>query len=131
MLSGVIYTHGITDEHVSREEMSSFRIFTALCGDEAADRVRLVTTKWDESNSRSATDEENNMKTGPWGSLLNVGARYNRFDNTTESAWRIVLELGETKKCLLVQREVVDMEIEWYYSTVGIRLQQEVCARMF
>lgn len=76
-----------------------------MCGHEAADRVQVVTTMWDEADVAFAETVEMTMKAGPWKSMLDAGARYARFHNTPQSAWEIVLGLGDTKKALLVQEE--------------------------
>jgi len=60
---------------------------------------------WDEADVAFAETVENTMKAGPWKSLLDAGARYARFDNTPQSAWEIVLGLGDTKKALFVQED--------------------------
>ncbi|KAL4071610.1 hypothetical protein V8B97DRAFT_1961131 [Scleroderma yunnanense] len=121
-LTGVIYTHSISDTHDSGTNQSSFRIFSDLCGAEAADRVRLVTTMWDDADVESAEALENTLQDGSWKSLLHAGACYQRFQNTTQSAWEIVLGLGDTKKTLLVQKELVDMRMKLEQTTSGRHL---------
>ncbi|KAL4077505.1 hypothetical protein J3A83DRAFT_1598690 [Scleroderma citrinum] len=103
--TGVIYTYCISEAHESGTKSNNFRLFSDLCGREAADRVRVVTTMWDEADVAFAETVEHTMKAGPWKSLLDAGACCARFHNTTESAWEIVLGLGDTKKALLVQED--------------------------
>ncbi|KAI6103010.1 hypothetical protein F5141DRAFT_1217591 [Pisolithus sp. B1] len=50
-LTGVIYTHSITDNIMSPADVRSFKLLYDLCGDKAADGVRLVTTMLDESKA--------------------------------------------------------------------------------
>ncbi|KAL4077508.1 hypothetical protein J3A83DRAFT_1591654 [Scleroderma citrinum] len=122
-LTGVIFTYRITDTHVSGTELASLRIASALCGGDAADRVRLVTTMWDDVDVESAKDTENTMKTEQWKSLLDKGARYERFYNTRESAWKIIDSLGNNKKALLLQRERVDIGMPLARTAAGRLLQ--------
>lgn len=102
--TGVIYTRRITDGDESGAEIKSFKTLARWCGAEAADRVRLVTTMWDDVDMVSdAQSMEDQLKSTHWNSLLSAGTSYERFHNTRESAWEIVLGIGETKKPFLVQ----------------------------
>jgi len=102
--TGVIYTRRITDGDESGADRRSFKTLVRLCGTGAADRVRLVTTMWDDADMVSdAHSMEDQLKSTHWKTLLDAGACYERFHNTRESAWEIVLGIGETKKPFLVQ----------------------------
>ncbi|KAI6101775.1 hypothetical protein EDD16DRAFT_1648373 [Pisolithus croceorrhizus] len=78
----------------------SFQLLYRLCGNEAADRVQLVTTMWDEVDESEAVEVEETLKGTHWQSFMQAGAQPRRFDNTSESAWNITL---------LLQKELVDM----------------------
>lgn len=117
-LTGVIYTHRINTSHTRDAQLTGLRIFAALCGDEAADRARLVTTMWDEVNVDDVVATENTIR-AEWKLLLDAGSRYERFDNTGESAWNIVRGLGGNRKTLLLQRELVS----------GMKLTQTTAGR--
>ncbi|KAL4071607.1 hypothetical protein V8B97DRAFT_410482 [Scleroderma yunnanense] len=107
--TGVIYMRRITDEDKSGAEFKSFKTLSRWCGPEAADRVRLVTTMWDDVDMESDTKSmEAKLKNTNWEPLLSAGASYERFHNTRESAWEIVLGIGETKKSFLIQ-ELLDL----------------------
>ncbi|KAI6101772.1 hypothetical protein EDD16DRAFT_1648347 [Pisolithus croceorrhizus] len=90
---------------VSPADVRSVELLRDLCGDEAADRVRLVTTMWDVVNESEAIEVEDSLRTH-WQSLVNAGACPERFDNTPERAWIIVEGLENTKKTLLLQEEL-------------------------
>ncbi|KIM57537.1 hypothetical protein SCLCIDRAFT_64976, partial [Scleroderma citrinum Foug A] len=77
--TGVIYTHCISEAHESGTKSNSFRLISDMCGHEAADRVQVVTTMWDEADVAFAETVEMTMKFGPWKSMLDAGARYARF----------------------------------------------------
>ncbi|KAI6113561.1 hypothetical protein EDD16DRAFT_1126779 [Pisolithus croceorrhizus] len=102
-LTGVIYTHTITDNSMSPADVRSFKLLHDLCGDKAADRVRLVTTMSDESK---VIQVEETLKKTHWQSLIKAGARSERFDNTSERAWIIIEDLENTRKALLLQEEL-------------------------
>lgn len=106
-LTGVIYTHSVMDDRLSATDMQSFRLITRLCGNEAADRVRLVTTMWDQVEKSMAEEMQKKLVSGQWRSLIKAGARPERFNNTSEAAWSIVQGLGNTKKTLPIQKEPV------------------------
>jgi len=120
-LTGVIYLRRITDTYSSGAEQQSFRIFSGMCGMQAADRVRLVTTMWDKvDDDRSALQTQSRLE-AEWGPLLGAGALYRNFYNTSESAWEIVDELGYERKALLFQLEVVNMRKKLEETTAGMR----------
>lgn len=123
--TGVIYTYRINDTHECATELTSLRIVAALCGAEAADRLRLVTTMWDNVDEEIAKGTEVRLKDDVWRLLLGAGSCYERFNNTEGSAWDIVLGLGDTKKALVLQREVVDMEMKLEQTNAGRQLLRE------
>lgn len=107
-LTGVIYTHYVMVGRTTSEE-HNLRVLANICGREAMDQVQLVTTMWDKAYFSSALWAEKELKEECWKPLLDAGACYGRFDNTPQSAWAIVESLGNQKKGLLFQREMVDM----------------------
>ncbi|KAI6043476.1 hypothetical protein EDC04DRAFT_708802 [Pisolithus marmoratus] len=119
MLTGLLYTHSIADSSRFATDMQSFQLLGRLCGNEAADRVQLVTTMWDEEDQLVAEQVERTLKKTQLQSLIRAGARLSRFDNTSETAWNIVRELGNTKKALLLQKELVDMRTMLKDTTAG------------
>ncbi|KAI6009962.1 hypothetical protein EDC04DRAFT_2581317, partial [Pisolithus marmoratus] len=127
--NGVIYTRRIT-EPLCRSERSSLELCANLIGNDVADRVRLVTTMWDEREGESDTSAEENMenrlKQEQWRSLIDKGAMCARFFNTSKSAWDIVQGLEVKRKAsLLLQRELVDMGKSLKQTTAGMRLPKE------
>jgi len=120
-LTGVIYMRRITDTYSSGAEQQSFRIFSGMCGTQATDRVRLVTTMWDQvGDDTSALQTESRLK-AEWEFLISAGALYQNFYNTPESAWEIVDGLGYERKALLLQRELVNMGKTLKETTAGMR----------
>ena len=115
----------ITDDN-SGTELRSFKTLASWCGPEAADRVRLVTTMWDNVDVMSdAQSMEDILKATHWKSLLKEGARYQRFLNTSESAWEIVLGIGETKKPFLVQ-DLLDLRGHMTIETSKIAAEDNI-----
>ena len=88
----------------------NLHMFEALCGDEAASKVILVTTMWDRTSSESAKRCEE-LKSQYWVNMIRHGARTQRFENTKQSALNIVsglLAVKPTKQAVLLQEELVD-----------------------
>ena len=86
-------------------------MFGRLCGDNAAKRVRLVTTMWDKvKDSHLAETRVAQLEGNFWKPLIDAGARHQRFENTPKSAWDIVRDATGDPEVLLLQEELVDTE---------------------
>ncbi|KAI6045348.1 P-loop containing nucleoside triphosphate hydrolase protein [Pisolithus marmoratus] len=121
-LTGVIYTHRISDNCTTRQACKSLDLFSQLCGDEAAQCIRLVTTMWDNQKPENAAIWQrrvSQLEGNLWNPLISLGARHEPFFNTQESAWNIVnglvqahWELGKASAghALLIQEEMVDAQ---------------------
>ncbi|KAI6038331.1 P-loop containing nucleoside triphosphate hydrolase protein [Pisolithus marmoratus] len=110
-LTGIIYTHRITDNRMSGSVSKNLDLFARLCGDKAANRVRLVTTMWDNAkNGDAAEGRVSQLEGNFWKPLIDAGALHKRFRNSQESAWEIVKDLMEEFESVLLQEELVDAE---------------------
>ncbi|KAI5995158.1 P-loop containing nucleoside triphosphate hydrolase protein [Pisolithus albus] len=120
-MSGIVYTHRITDNRMSGSMCKNLDMFARLCGDKAAGRVRLVTTMWDKAKNRELADSRVKQLEGNfWRPLIDVGARHKRFDkNTPVEAWKIVEDLTGNGEALLLQEELVDLEMKLNDTTAG------------
>ncbi|KAI6006313.1 P-loop containing nucleoside triphosphate hydrolase protein [Pisolithus orientalis] len=137
-LTGVIYTHRISDNRMSGSVCKNLDLFGRLCGDGAAQRVRLVTTMWDHQKPGNAGLWEkrvSQLEGNFWEPLITLGARHEKFLNTQDSAWKIVNGLvpacatlvDATRKsdeanagqALLIQEEMVDAEKKLNETSAG------------
>ncbi|KAL4078009.1 P-loop containing nucleoside triphosphate hydrolase protein [Scleroderma citrinum] len=110
-LSGVIYTHRITDNRMSGSVCKNLDMFGRLCGSNAAGRVRLVTTMWDRVKDQGVANSRVDQLEGNfWKPLITAGARHTKFINTPESAWGIIRDATGDAEALLLQEELVDAE---------------------
>ena len=125
MLSGVIYTHRITDGRMSGSVYKNLDVFGRMCGDRAADCVWLVTTMWDKVRDRNvAGNRVQQLEAHFWKPLIDQGAHHRRFDNTSESAWDIIHDVtGQT--VLLLQEELVDAEMKLNETSAGRALHSQ------
>ncbi|KAI5980811.1 hypothetical protein EDC04DRAFT_2855214 [Pisolithus marmoratus] len=88
-------------------------LFGRLCGGNAAERVRLVTTMWDEvQDADLAQGRELPLEARFLKPLINadVQVHHERFENTFESAWRIVGGLAGEKEVVSKREELVNVE---------------------
>ncbi|KAI6146549.1 hypothetical protein EDD17DRAFT_99746 [Pisolithus thermaeus] len=127
-LTGVIYTHDVTGNNWSSTDVQSLELLGHLCGNEAADRVRLVTTTCGRVEELDVDNVEGIPGIADWRSFIEAGARLKRFDNTSEGAWRIVEGLENTKKALLLQKELVDRGMRLEDTAAGKHLRLDESA---
>lgn len=110
-LTGIIYTHRITDNRMSGSVAKNLDLFARLCGDKAAGRVRLVTTMWDSAKNMDTADARvSQLEENFWKPLIDAGAHHKRFRNSLESAWDIISDLMGEGEAVLLQEELVDAE---------------------
>lgn len=120
-LSGIIYTHRITDNRMSGSVCKNLDMFARLCGDKAAGGVRLVTTMWDKAKNRELAESRVSQLEGNfWKPLIDAGARHKRFDeNSSRCAWEITDDLTGGTEALLLQEELVDAARKLNETTAG------------
>ena len=70
--------------------LKNLRMFESVCGRNAFQHVILVTTMWDEVDEEMGIARENEMKSKYWISMLERGAKTNRFMRTRESALHVI-----------------------------------------
>ena len=125
-LSGVIYTHRITDNRMSGSVCKNLDMFGRLCGDNAAKRVRLVTTMWDRvKDTNTANNRVTQLEGNFWKPLIDAGACHQKFENTRESAWDIVRGATGDSEALLLQEELVDADRRLNETTAGKALYSQ------
>ncbi|KAI6010120.1 P-loop containing nucleoside triphosphate hydrolase protein [Pisolithus marmoratus] len=135
-LTGVIYTHRISDNRMSGSVCKNLDLFGQLCGDDAAQCVRLVTTMWDNQkpeNTQIWQKRASQLEQNFWKPLISLGARHERFNNTQKSAWNIVNGLVQARtslaqgqsvsasagNALLIQEEMVVAQKELNETSAG------------
>ncbi|KAI6045342.1 kinase-like domain-containing protein [Pisolithus marmoratus] len=149
-LTGVIYTHRISNNRMSGSVCKNLDLFSQLCGDKAAQCVRLVTTMWDNQNPENTESWQNrvsHLEGNFWKPLISLGARHERFFNTQQSAWNVInglvqartplvrgdstdvtRELNEASagNTLLIQEEMVDAEKKLNETSAGRALYSQL-----
>jgi len=68
--------------------------------------VAIVTTMWSKVGKKDGIDREEELKKEVWHNMLEDGCGIERFEDTPESAWRIVLNIMKNPGVsLLIQEE--------------------------
>ncbi|KAF9449500.1 hypothetical protein P691DRAFT_667336 [Macrolepiota fuliginosa MF-IS2] len=113
-LTGILYLHRITDNRMAGTPLRNLRVFGEFCGDVAMCRVVLVTTMWDKLRQPEAGKKrEDELRENFWKGMLEKGSTIARFDNTLNSAEKIIQGLiveKNKRETLLLQEEFVDLK---------------------
>lgn len=112
-LSGIIYFHCISDNHMEGSAAKQLRMFREMCGDDSGvlKNVIFATNHWDRLESEEVgiarlTELENNPCF--WKTMCAEGSRVARFQATTESALELIrFVIPNTPLPLRIQREMV------------------------
>jgi len=126
-LATILYLHRISDNRMSGSAMKNLRLFSSLCGQKAIPNVVIVTTMWSKVTQEEGTMREEALKREVWKDLLADGCTVARFEDTYESAWKIVGSLVKMNQAgVLLPREIVDDRLRLNETQVGITLNKEL-----
>ncbi|OBZ66269.1 hypothetical protein A0H81_13768 [Grifola frondosa] len=127
LLTGITYTHRISDRRMNGIARESFRLFRTICGDSAMKNVVIVTNMWGDVAQAQGEARERELATRStfFQAALDRGARMLRHCNTVDSAHAIVGQmLGNVPEPLKMQHEMVDQHMG-IMSTEGKRRVSE------
>ncbi|KIM76259.1 hypothetical protein PILCRDRAFT_826443 [Piloderma croceum F 1598] len=124
----ILYLHRISDIRMSGSAMKNLRLFQSICGPNAMLNVAIVTTMWSKVGRKDGIDREEELRQEVWHDMVGDGCGIARFDDTPESAWRIVDNASQTQASanVLLSSEVVDTHLRLNETTVGITLNAEL-----
>ncbi|KAI5985479.1 hypothetical protein EDD15DRAFT_2554503 [Pisolithus albus] len=122
-LNGMLYFHPISD-HVIRERTSrNYNVFKELYGKDNCKNVIFVTTMWDDVWEEVGSEREQDLQSDFWRAMIGLGSPTHRFEGTTESAWKIVNSLFDSRTAerrpLQIQRELVDAYLPLHQTAAG------------
>jgi hypothetical protein len=107
--------------------LKNLQMFASLCGLKAMPNVSLVTTMWGDVREEVGTRRESELKRDFWKEMLASGCRTERFEDTYESAWRIVDSLAQMDRApVLLSSEIVDTQLRLNETKAGITLNKEL-----
>jgi len=86
--------------------LNNLRMFTSLCGQKAMPNAVLVTTMWSEVSKATGRQREEELRRDFWKDLVAVGCGIERFEDTRESAWRIIGNIVEKNSGTNVRLQV-------------------------
>ncbi|KAG0694749.1 P-loop containing nucleoside triphosphate hydrolase protein [Suillus ampliporus] len=114
-LAGVIYLQEITQKRMRGATHKNHVMFTKLCGHLASQNVVLATTKWGQILEETGLRHEEELKSKFWKGMIDHGSKVARFQDTYESAWRIVDLIDPRSRSsslipLYIQEEMVDYQ---------------------
>ena len=97
-MNGVIYMHRITDKRITESPLVNVAFFRDLCGGAGSlpRRTLLTTTMWGNISEDTGRRRQIDLETNCWKPMIEGGSSVVRFDNTFESAWRVVQKLLES-----------------------------------
>jgi hypothetical protein len=114
-LGGVIYLHDISQTRLDQSTTrKNFDLFRKLCGEKAYKSVILGTTKWAEVLPEVGKRREEELKSRYWNEMIAAGSVVQRFEGTSDSAWKIVNIIFDNVKetgHLQIQRELVERSL--------------------
>ena len=88
-VAGLLFLLNIQDNRWTKSPLIMSPILEKVGGDDAIRKLIFVTTHWDQIESNLGTAREMQIRLR-FRSLLRLGARMDRFDMETETAWRIL-----------------------------------------
>ncbi|KIM76264.1 hypothetical protein PILCRDRAFT_12872 [Piloderma croceum F 1598] len=106
-VSTILYLHRMSDNRMSQSATKNIRLFRSICGKHAMPNVVIVTTMWSKVGRKDGIDREDELKKEVWHEMLDDGCKIERFEDTRESAWRIVCNIMKNPGAsLLIQDEM-------------------------
>jgi chromosome segregation ATPase len=126
-LTGIIHMRRITDNRMPRSALTNLRVLKKLCGADHYAHIALVTGHWDMVAPANGEARENELRMGDeyWLDMIRGGATVNRYENSTESALRILSQfLKQSPFELQFQKEFIAMHGNVGDTTAGKEIIQ-------
>jgi hypothetical protein len=113
LLSGIIYLHPITHNHVVGPSLRNINMFQKLCGENGLKNVVLATTMWDTASTNQEIEKfgerEQELKRDFWNRMIERGSQARRYWNDRDTGEQLIRELvRNTPVALNIQSELVD-----------------------
>jgi hypothetical protein len=106
--------------------MKNLELFSSMCGQIAMPNVVIVTTMWAYVPMEMGRKREEVLKGEVWNNMLGHGCSVERFEDTFESAWRIVESPVKDRARTYIQREIVVDQLRLNETEVGLSLNKEL-----
>ncbi|KAG8750942.1 hypothetical protein FRC14_008271 [Serendipita sp. 396] len=125
-LDTIIYLHRITDKRMSGSLMKNLKVFAGLCGIQSMPNVTIVTTMWDEVRPEAGEIREEELKRMIWFDMIERGCRVRRFENTLDSALKVLENHSTTVNIPLIANEMVDKRKKLKATAAGNELANDL-----
>ena len=126
-LSGIIYTHRISDNRFGGIAVRNFGMFRKLCGESALKNVVLATNMWQGISPDVGEARENELSSRFFKAALDKGAQMVRHHDTRKSAHDIIRKIMTNHPVVLrIQQELVDEGINIVDTEAGEAVNQEL-----
>ena len=130
-LSGVICVHRISVKEFTRSEGRNFVMVPEFCGGAALKNVVLASNMWSGVPPKVGQDRENELASGYFKPVLDLGAQMVRYHNTVQSAHDIIRRIVTNNPVVLqIQRELVDERKGIANTTAGGSISQKLNRRI-
>jgi hypothetical protein len=106
--------------------MKNLRLFSSLCGQIAMPHVRIVTTMWCYVPKELGDRRQEELKGEVWKEMLDGGCSVQDFENTRESAWRVIDSLQNGPAQVQLPNEIVVDHLRLNETAAGIALNHEL-----
>jgi len=126
-LASIIYLHKISDNRMTGSVLKNLQIFASLCGHKAMPNVVIATTMWGKVSKEEGNEREDELKRDFWREMVANGCRTERFENSHDSAWRIIHSLSMPHPAqVLLPTEIVDDKLRINETAAGVTLNKEL-----
>jgi hypothetical protein len=132
-LTGIIYMQAATDKRMFGSTLRNLKMFRQLCGDEPLKNVILATSCWGtaersgEMSKAIANEDQLRRDSLFWQPMLKRGSQMVRFEDTRESALKIIKKIINKKPIVLqIQHELVDEDKNLIDTAAGATVNEEI-----
>lgn len=106
--------------------LKNLQMFASMCGQSAMPRVCLATTMWSETLPDTGNRREKELKGTFWSDMIQAGCTVQRFDDSYESAWKVIGKLPTERENVILSREIYDDKKRLNETAAGVKLNEEL-----
>ncbi|KAF2820819.1 hypothetical protein CC86DRAFT_360083 [Ophiobolus disseminans] len=122
-LSGLVFLHRITDNHLQGSALRALKVFKALCGVHCYPGVVMATTRWDEINDKAGCNRQLELVSNGdfWGDIIEGGGKVLPLHWNNASALAIVDSIlaNHQRLTLDIQTELASGRISLHETSAG------------
>ena len=111
--------------------LKNLQQFQDLCGEKGFRNIVLTTTMWDLVDQETGETREGELRDNFWEEMITRGSTIARFKRTRDSAFQVIkplLDAANDRHQLLLQKEVLNIELELSTTPSGQKLRPRLQA---